>query len=56
MSRKLISKLRCDAVLFEKCEGKYIGKEREKVSKRWQFDLILLRYLQKCEKKVVSKI
>lgn len=49
---ELISKLRRDAVLFEKYEGPYRGKGRKKkYGKRLQYDLMPPKYLEKSEKK-----
>lgn len=48
---ELISKLRKDAVLYEKYEGEYSGKgRRKKYGKRLRYDLLPLRYLQKSER------
>lgn len=49
---ELISKLRRDAVLFEKYEGKYSGRgAKKKYGARLKYDLMSPRYLQKSEKK-----
>jgi hypothetical protein len=49
---ELISKLRRDAALFEKYDGKYSGRgAKKKYGKRLRFDLMPPRYLQKSEKK-----
>ena len=47
---ELISKLRRDAVLFEKYEGEQAGRgARRKYGKRLRYDLLPLKYLQKSE-------
>ena len=47
---ELISKLRRDAVLFEKYEGEQAGRgARRKYGKRLKYDLLPLKYLQKSE-------
>jgi len=49
---ELISKLRRDAVLFEKYDGTYSGRgATKKYGQRLRFDLMPPRYLQKVEKK-----
>ncbi len=49
---ELISKLRRDAVLFEKYEGKQSGRgARRKYGRRLRFDLMPVRYLQKSERR-----
>lgn len=49
---ELISKLRKDAVLFEKYEGEYGGRgAKKKYGKRLRYDLLPVRYLQKSERK-----
>ena len=49
---ELISKLRKDAVLYEKYEGKYSGRgAKKKYGKRVRYDLMSPKYLQKSEKK-----
>lgn len=48
---ELISKLRKDAVLVEKYEGKYSGRgAKKKYGARLKYDLMPLRYLEKVEK------
>jgi hypothetical protein len=48
---ELISKLRRDAVLFEKYEGEYAGRgARRKYGKRLRYDLLPVKYLQKSER------
>jgi putative transposase len=48
---ELISKLRKDAVLYEKYEGQYGGKgPKRKYGKRLKYDLLPVRYLQQVEK------
>lgn len=48
----MISKLRKDAVLYEKYEGKYSGRgAKKKYGKRLRYDLMPSKYLQKSEKK-----
>jgi putative transposase len=49
---ELISKLRRDAVLFEKYEGEYSGRgAKKKYGKRLRFDLLPQKYLRKSERK-----
>jgi putative transposase len=49
---ELISKLRRDAVLFEKYDGAYSGRgAKKKYGKRLRFDLMPPKYLRKSEKK-----
>jgi len=48
---ELISKLRRDAVLFEKYEGEYGGRgAKKKYGKRLRYDLLPLKYLQRSER------
>jgi len=47
---ELVSKLRCDASLYEKYEGEYSGKGRKKkYGKKLNYDELPVKYLQKSE-------
>ena len=55
---KLVSKLRCDASLYEKYEGEYRGKGRKKrYGEKLNYDELPVNYLQKSESegKVTTK-